>query len=133
MEKINRYAFGQPFHESRERPPLYRELSGADREKIRRALIEAWCWLEREGFIAQELGNPNQEDYFVTRKGQRVKEALVLGAMRKADLLPKALLHPLIAEKTWSLFLRGEYDTAVFQAFKEVEVSVRVAAGFERL
>jgi uncharacterized protein (TIGR02391 family) len=33
----------------------------------------------------------------------------------------------IIAQKVWTLFIRGEYDTAVFQAFKEVEVAVRGA------
>ena len=41
------------------------------------------------------------------------------------------MLHPTIAEKCWSAFIRGEYDTAIFQAFKEVEVSVRDKAGFD--
>jgi uncharacterized protein (TIGR02391 family) len=44
--------------------------------------------------------------------------------------LPKEQLHPLIATKVWATFLRGDYDTAVFQAFKEVEVAVRTAGGY---
>ena len=39
-------------------------------------------------------------------------------------------MHPVIAQRVWSAFIRGEYDTAVFQAFKEVEVAVRNAGGY---
>lgn len=96
---------------------------------ICRALMEAWIWLEREGLIA-----PRPEDradwFFITRRGQRLKNASDLQAYRKANLLPKHLLHPVIAQKVWSSFIRGEYDTAVFQAFKEVEIAVRNAGGF---
>ncbi len=49
---------------------------------------------------------------------------------RKASLLPKGQLHPVIATKVYPTFLRGEYDTAVFQAFREVEVAVRRAGKF---
>lgn len=48
----------------------------------------------------------------------------------KANWLPRQQLHPRIGEKTAAAFLRGDYDTAVFQAFKEVEVSVREAGGY---
>jgi uncharacterized protein (TIGR02391 family) len=44
--------------------------------------------------------------------------------------LPKAQLHPLIGSTVYSAFLRGAYDTAVFEAFREVEVAVRAAGQF---
>ncbi len=47
---------------------------------------------------------------------------------RQVNLLPHHQLHPRIVQKVWASFLRGDYDTAVFQAFKEVEVRVREAA-----
>jgi len=98
-------------------------------ERITEALMEAWVWLEREGLVAprpRSLG----ESFFVTRRGKRLKNTTGLEAYRKANLLPKALLHPVIAQKVWATFLRGDYDTAVFQAFKEVEVAVRQAGRF---
>ena len=49
-------------------------------------------------------------------------------AYRKADPLPK--LHPIIAQKVSSLFSQGDYDTAIFQGFKEVEIAVRKAGGY---
>ncbi len=36
----------------------------------------------------------------------------------------------MIAEKGWPAFIRGEYETAVFQAFKQIEVAVRSAGGY---
>ena len=98
------------------------------------ALMEAWQWLEREGFVARRpinlprgAGLSSTTTYFVTRRGQRVETSDDLESYRKANLLPKAQLHPIIAQKVWSLFLQGDYDTAVFQAFKQVEVAVREA------
>lgn len=54
-----------------------------------------------------------------------------LETYRKAAAFPRELLHPTIAGKAWPTFIRGDYDTAVFQAFKEVEVAVRRAAALE--
>ena len=36
----------------------------------------------------------------------------------------------MIAEPVWLLFIRGRYETAVFESYKEVEVAVRTAGGF---
>jgi uncharacterized protein (TIGR02391 family) len=119
--QLNRYNFSLP-HTVQGYPSEYRDAIG-------QALMEAWVWLEREGLIAPKPGTQG-EWVFITRRGKRLQSASDLKAYRRADLLPKRLLHPVIAQKVWATFLRGDYDTAVFQAFKEVEVRVREAGGF---
>jgi uncharacterized protein (TIGR02391 family) len=98
-------------------------------EEIKKAFMEAWICLERDGFVAPIPEN-DLGWYFITRKGQRVIKANDLTAYRTANLLPKEIIHPKLVLKVWPAFARGEYDTAVFQAFKEVEVAVRDAGGF---
>lgn len=119
--QLNRYNFSLP-HTVKDYPKEYQK-------RISQALMEAWVWLDREGFIAPEPGS-KEEWVFITRRGQRIKKSSDLKAYQKADLLPRHLLHPVIAQKIWSTFIRGDYDTAVFQAFKEVEVAVRNAGNF---
>jgi uncharacterized protein (TIGR02391 family) len=45
-----------------------------------------------------------------------------------ARRLQKDVLHPKISNVVWQEFIRGQYDVAVFQAMKAVEVSVREAS-----
>lgn len=98
-------------------------------EHTKKALMEAWVWLEREGFIAPLPGDSGS-GMFITRKGLRVKGLSDLKSYQNANLFPKHLLHPVIVHQVYSAFLRGEYATAVFQAFKEVEVAVRKAGNY---
>ena len=98
-------------------------------QELQEAVTEAWVWLEREGLLAPRPGHSNGF-VFVTRRGRRLQNSTGIKAYRSANLLPKEQLHPTIALKVWSSFLRGDYDTAVFQAFKEVEVAVRKAGSF---
>lgn len=97
---------------------------------IRYALVEALVWLENEGLIAQDPNQRSKDWYFITRRGRTLEDRAAVESYRKADLLPKELLHPIMVNKVWPLFLRGEYDTAVFQAFKEVTVAVRYAVEY---
>lgn len=121
QSKLNRYNFSlrQTF---KEYPPEYQD-------EISKALMEAWIWLEREGLLAPKPGTRG-EWQFITRRGKKLKHHTDLDAFRRANLLPRYMLHPVIAQKVWSPFLRGDYDIAVFQAFKEVEVAVRNAGMF---
>ena len=45
-------------------------------------------------------------------------------------LLPKRLLHHVVSEKVLPIFMQGSYGPAVFEAFKQVEVTVREAGGY---
>lgn len=102
----------------------------AKREQIEFALAEGWHWLVQEGLIAPKPGD-TYGWHFITRRGKKIKNREGLSAYRSSVLLPRAILHPAIVNACWSSFLRGEYDTAVFQAFKELEVAVRSAGGFK--
>ncbi len=110
------------FLESLHRNPPYQ----ARKEEVKLVLLEAWSWLQGEGFLV-----PLEHSwFFLSRRAKRLQSREDFAAYRKASLLPKGQLHPLIATKVYPAFLRGEYDTAVFQAFREVEIAVRTAGKF---
>lgn len=117
--QLNRHNFSLPNTVQRY-PPQYQE-------RVRRALMEGWVWLDREGLIAPR---GDGDWVFVTRRGRQMKTRADLEAYRRANLLPRQLLHPVLATKVVAPFIRGDYDTAVFQAFKEVEVAVRTKGKF---
>jgi uncharacterized protein (TIGR02391 family) len=121
-DELHHYNF---FNGIRNTPPY-----GKRDDRINRALMEAWDWLLYEGFLAKRGDDGSRAGTFVTRRGRRLKSRDEFNAYRQANLLPKAQLHPLIASKVYPAFLRGEYDTAVFEAFREVEVEVRAAGSF---
>ncbi len=98
--------------------------------------MEAWQWLENEGFVAPrptlspQMGGVATA-YFVTRRGQTIETPEALEAYRKAKLLPKDQLHLIIAEQVWSKFLLGDYRSAVLHTFIEVEIAVREVGEYE--
>ncbi len=98
-------------------------------QALYRCIAEAMSWLEREGLIIHEPGQPAPW-YRRTRRGLKFKTRADFAAFRQANILPRSLLHPAIEEKTWPLFLRGDYDAAVLLAFKSVEVAVRDAGQY---
>ncbi len=98
------------------------------RAPVGRAIAEAWQWLQNEGLLMADLDQPNGW-FCLTRKGAALRTTSDLDAYRQGTLLPVALLHPKLAEKVRPMFMRGDYDVAVFQAFKDIEVAVRNAAG----
>jgi uncharacterized protein (TIGR02391 family) len=102
---------------------------GERQAEVNQALMEGWAWLQSDGLLIRD-GNSSTNSYFLSRRAQKLRSRADFVAYRKAGLLPKGQLHSLIATKVYPAYLRGEYDTAVFQAFREVEVAVRAAGKY---
>jgi hypothetical protein len=115
--EMNRYNFTLGTN-----PELAKYAGGYLNEFCKR-LTEAWIWLEKEMFLAPKPG-ARGDWVFITRKGKRVLESQDFNTYQKSYLLPSENLDPLLVRKVKPAFIRGDYDTAVFQAFKEVEVRV---------
>ena len=92
------------------------------------AISEAWSWLEANGLICR---NPEQDnEWFVaTRLGRSAQNHDAVRKMVGAAELPGRFLHPDLLLHARPLFLQSRFDTAVFEAFKALEVAIRDAAG----
>ena len=93
--------------------------------QLYRCMMEAWWWLEREGFLAAK---GDSSWVFVTRKGEKIGQEEGFASYMQAAIFP-ADLDAVLIRLVRPMFLRSDYDTAVFRAFKEVEVRVRTKSG----
>jgi uncharacterized protein (TIGR02391 family) len=100
------------------------------REAIDIALTEAWAWLEAQGLIVPAPDANGRNGWrILSRRARRFENEGEFAQYGAARMLPKEMLNGRISEQVWMAFMRGEFDVAVFQAMKAVEVSVREAAG----
>jgi uncharacterized protein (TIGR02391 family) len=59
----------------------------------------------------------------------QLKEDQFQRLIGKWTLVPSLLFHPIVMKASYSALTREEFDTAVFRAFKAVEVRVRQLSG----
>ena len=107
--QLNRHNFSLP-HTVQEYPE-------DQQHALSRALMEAWVWLEREGLLVPKPGTDSGW-VFISRRGQKLRTREDVNAYRRANRLPREQIHPRIVQKVWGSFLRGHYDTAVFQSLQ---------------
>jgi len=93
------------------------------------ALAEAWVWLVAQGLLVPVSGHGGSDGRLLSRRARRFEDETEFARYAVARMLPKEALHPRISNKAWSAFMRSEFDVAVFQAMKAVEVATREAAG----
>jgi len=80
--------------------------------------------------IRQYQRAPGDEEdvFYPTKKGFRFKEQEFSRIIKEYTLTPQTYIHPRISEKCFKLLKEGEFDSAVLQAFKSIEISIREKA-----
>ena len=63
--------------------------------------------------------------FYPTKIGFRIREREFVKTLGKYALMPEAYVHPRIIKKSYGLMKDGQYESAVFQAFKAVETVLR--------
>ena len=93
------------------------------------AISTALSYLVVVGMLA-----PSPEDHqfgwlTLTARGRNVRTEADYKHFKKLSLYPKGHIHPVIERETYAEFLRGDYETAVFKAFKAIEIAIRPHTG----
>lgn len=123
-EQINRFNLTTPLILE-----LQTTLGSKGADRYAKKLMEAWLWLERDMLIAPKPGI--QDDwYYVTDRGQKIITAEDFDAYKQVSLFPIVGFDSALVKAVKILFLSGQYDTAVFAAFREVEIRVRTKSRF---
>src|ERR1700733_2388761 len=105
------FAFGQP------------QYPAQCANEINQALAEAWAWLQTQGLLVADMENGQHGWQHLSRRARAMESEADFKSFKLANLLPKEILHPKIADPVWRAFMRGEFDVAAFQPMKAVEVS----------
>jgi len=92
-----------------------------------RATSEAFGWLAARNLICAA---PDQDGWMIlSRAGLQAASVNDFSAWTADRELPESLLHPTIVRECMTNFRLGKFDTAVFEAFKTLEVTIRDASG----
>jgi len=103
--------------------------SGGPDYDAKRRLEEAFAWMQREVWIANEPTQSSPNWFFVTRRGWEVLDDPAGLARSQAEARLYVDLHQRLARRVRSQFLLGEYEAAALLAMREVEIVVRDRAG----
>jgi uncharacterized protein (TIGR02391 family) len=100
-------------------------------DRLNRAGRAAFGLLEKWGLVEPASELNGQHGYMeLTEKGKSATERTDFERVRVRGLLREEMLHPLLHGRIFGYFTADDLGTAVFEAFKTVEIEVRVAGGY---
>ena len=76
--------------------------------EVSQALMEAWSWLEGEGFLVRDTDQCSSPWFLISRRARQSKSREDFAAYHNAGLFPKSQLHPLIATQIYPAIVHGE-------------------------
>jgi uncharacterized protein (TIGR02391 family) len=98
---------------------------------IEKAVSRAWKTLEKADLIEEPDPDNGKNGYRVATNSGRAAIAVVdFEAAKVRSMFARSMFHPALPDAAWNAFRVGDYDTAVFEAFKSVEVAVRKKSKF---
>lgn len=99
-------------------------------DEIRVAIERAWKRLITKGLIVKDTLFAGAAVYKISKKGREMLSHPPEPRPRSTWDLPKEALHETIRQDVWAAYGRGDFETAVVNAMKAVEISVRNAGGY---
>ena len=101
-------------------------------ERINRRGRAAFALLERWELAEPDDDMNGRNGYVVlTEKGKATTERTDFERIRVRGLLREEMLHPRLRGQIYGYFTADDLGTAVFEAFKTVEIEVRAAGGYD--
>ncbi len=105
----------------------------AKQEQVRKAVTRAWRALEAADVIEEPDADNGKNGYrVISVKGRAVNTDVDLAAVKVRTWLIPELVHRALRGACLNAFKAADYDTAVFEAFKAVEVAVRKKGGYSQ-
>jgi uncharacterized protein (TIGR02391 family) len=95
------------------------------RDAVVEAVREAFAWLNGQALLIEADPLHPSGHRKISRRGRRLLSQAGGEEYKAATLLPRKMLHSKIRDSVYFNFQRGDYLTAVFCAFREVEIAVR--------
>jgi hypothetical protein len=102
------------------------EYSVRNRNEVDKAVGRAWKELENSGLI-EEPDSDNGKNGFrmPSAKGKAVAAGIDFAAAKVRSRFTRDVFNSSLPDAAWNAFCAGDYDTAVFEALKAVEIAVR--------
>jgi uncharacterized protein (TIGR02391 family) len=97
---------------------------------IELAVSEAMNWLQVHGFLVERVARgAYQPGLTLSRLANSLDDHEQFRRSARQSYIDPSFLHPALLTAPLKNFISGEFDTAIYQAFKAVEKSVRTSSG----